>query len=243
MAGREWFCEVATEGRVAGGLPLDENGLGVLIGRLICDSVEVEHGNGRDVVRFVFGGSAAGPRQLILAAGAELFARDGVRATGVNAIITRAGVAKGTFYAHFPSKNDLVLAWLQSSPVDWFNGVRAEIEARAATPAERLALFFGVLGEWLAADELHGCQTLNAAAEARFADPARHSLAELQDEIEGYLRNAARDCGIDDPDRLAAQLLLLVEGAIVAAAAHGSAEPAATAQLAASRLVAAGDPD
>jgi AcrR family transcriptional regulator len=237
-AGGEWFCEVTATGRASSELPLDENGLGVLIGRLICDSVEIDQSKGRQLVRFVFGRPRVSPRERILGAGAELFARNGVRATGVDAIIARAGVAKGTFYAHFPSKNELVLAWLQSSSVQWFDGVRAEVEARAATPAERLALFFDVLGEWLAADEFRGCQTLNTAAEAHFADPARQALAELQGEIEEYLRLAATDAGLPDADRLASQLLLLVAGTITTATTRRSTEPATAARLAAARLVA-----
>ena len=237
-AGGEWFCEVSSAGRASGRLPLDENGLGIVIGRLICDAVEIDHSDGYSLVRFVFGRPRAGVRQRILAASAELFARDGVRGTGVSAIIDRAGVARGSFYGHFASKNELVLAWLESAPVRWFDGLRAEVEARAATPADRLTLFFDVLGEWLAADEFRGCQTLNTAAETRYAEPSRQALAELQEEIERYLRSAANDAGLSDPDALAAQLLLLVEGAITTMVARRSIAPATAARLAADRLIA-----
>jgi AcrR family transcriptional regulator len=239
QAGGEWFCEVAITGRSSGELPLDENGLGVLVGRLICESVEIDEGKDRRLVRFVFGRPRADARLRILGAGAELFCRDGVRATSVDAIIAQAGVAKATFYAHFPSKNELVLAWLRSSSVRWFDGVRAEVEARATTPVERLTLFFDVLGEWLAADDFRGCQILNTAAEEHYAEPTRRSLAELQGEIEGYLRSAATDAGLPDSDRLASQLLLLVPGTITAAATQRSTEPAAVAREAATSLVAA----
>lgn len=237
-AGGEWFCEVATTGRSSNDLPLDENGLGVLIGRLICESVEIDQSKDRQLVRFVFGRPRTNPRQRILGAGSELFARNGVRATSVDAIIARAGVAKATFYAHFSSKNELVLAWLRSSSVLWFDGVRAEVEARAATPEERLTLFFDVLGEWLAAEEFRGCQILNTASEERYAGPTRQSLAELHGEIEQYLRSAATEAGLDDSNRLAAQLLLLVPGTITAVATSRSTEPAAVARETAASLVA-----
>jgi hypothetical protein len=122
--------------------------------------------------------------------------------------------------------------------VRWFDGVRAEVEARTATPDDRLTAFFDVLGEWLVADESRGCQALNAAAEARYSDPEAHVLADLQREIEEYLRSTAADAGLADADRLARQLLLLVQGAIVTAATERSSEPAVTARLAAARLVA-----
>jgi AcrR family transcriptional regulator len=243
-AGGEWFCEIAGARRAADALPLDESGLGILIGRLICDRVEISDNAQSSVVRLVFGTPHPDARQRIVAAGAELFASDGVQATGVNAVIARAGVAKGTFYAHFPSKNDLVLAWLQSSSVRWFDGLRSELEARARSPAERLTLFFDILGEWLTADDFRGCQVLNRAAESRqLEDPARAALADLQREIELYLQSTAADAGLVDPDALAAQLFLLVPGTIITATARRSAEPAATAGIAAARLVAAATRD
>ena len=235
-AGGEWFCETEAVGRASNGLPFDENGLGVLIGRLICNRVEVDHGRGSVLVRFVFGVPRASPSERILAACTELFAENGVRATGINAIIALAGVAKATFYAQFASKNDLVIAWLQSSPVQWFDSVRAELEARTPSAAERLTLLFDLLGEWLAADEFHGCQILNTALEARRVDP---TLVELQSEIEEYLRSTARAAGLADPDGLAAQLLVLVTGTITIATARRSADFVEAARLAADSLVAA----
>jgi AcrR family transcriptional regulator len=231
-AGGEWFCEVAA----SGGPPFDENALGVLIGRLICDRVEVDLGPA-GIVRFVFGAPKARPRDRILSACTELFAENGVRATGINAIISRAGVAKGTFYAHFQSKNDLVIAWLQGSPVRWFDGVRTELEARTSSPVERLTLLFDVIGEWLAADEFHGCQATNTALEARLADPARSVLAELDSEIEAYLSSTARAAGLPDPDGTASQLLVLVSGTITTAVTRKSGDHVAAARRAAARLV------
>jgi AcrR family transcriptional regulator len=210
-----------------------------LIGRLICDRVEVVHSATGPLVRFVFGSPKATPRERILAASGELFAEQGIRGTGINAIIDRAGVAKATLYAHFGSKDQLVSAWLQSSPARWFDGVRAELEARSPTPAERLALLFDVLAEWLAADELHGCQALGAASEARTSEATRAMLAELDSEIEDYLRSTARAAGLGDPEGVASQLLVLVSGAINVATVRGSAAPVAAAGLAAQRLLAA----
>jgi AcrR family transcriptional regulator len=239
-AGGEWFCEVAGTGRAPGGLPFDENGLGIVIARLICDSVEIDYTDGL-LVRLVFGTPKASARDRILNAAAVLFAENGVRATSVNTIIEHAGVAKATFYAYFPAKNDLVLAWLQTAPVRWFEGLRAEVEARAASPAERLTLLFDVLGEWLEAGDFH-CATLDTASEVRSSDPARHALAELHGEIEEYLRSTATAAGLRDPDVLASQLLVLVMGTITTATARRSADPVAAARLAAiGLLVSAGE--
>jgi AcrR family transcriptional regulator len=223
-AGGEWFCELTAGGRAFGELPLDEDNFGILVGRLICDSVEIDESKDRQLVRFVFGTPRPNPRRRILDASAELFHRDGVRGTGVDAIIARARVAKGTFYANFASKDDLVLAWRESPRARWLDGVRAEVEARAATPAERLTLIFDVLGEWLAEDEFRGVQM-------------ESSLAEIQEEIETYFHSAATDAELVDADRIAAQLALLFMGTITSAAARRTAEPAADARLLAAGLV------
>jgi AcrR family transcriptional regulator len=148
-----------------------------------------------------------------------------VRATGVNTVIARAGVAKATFYAQFASKNDLVLEWLQSPKARWFDGLRSELEARTESPAERLTLLFDLLAEWLEADDFHGCHPETA-------------LADLQREIEQFLRSTAAAAGIVDAEAVATQLLLLVTGAITTATARRSADPVAAAQVIAARLVA-----
>jgi AcrR family transcriptional regulator len=236
--GGEWFSEVEQARRAPGALPLDDNAIGVLIGRLICDRVELVHTETSQLVRFVFGSPKASPRERILAASGELFAEHGIRGAGINAIIERAGVAKATFYAQFRSKDELVAAWLQTSPAHWFEGIRAELEARASSPLERLTLLFDVVGEWLAHDELHGCRALGAIAEARRSETTRSTADDLDSELEDYLRSTARGAGLPDADALAAQLLLLVSGAIGMAAARGSASPLETARLAARSLVA-----
>jgi AcrR family transcriptional regulator len=234
-AGGEWFCEVAPVGAGAGA-PLDESALGVVIGRMLCERVEIEHGTGGPLVRFVFGTPKASPSERILAASTELFAENGVRGTGINAIISRADVAKATFYAQFGSKDDLVTAWLQSVPVRWFDAVRTELEVRTTSPAERLTLLFEVVGEWLAFDDFHGCQILNTALESRLGGAA---LLDLHAEIEEYLRSTAHEAELADPDALAAQLAVLVAGTIASATARRSAQPAAAGRLAAEALVAA----
>jgi AcrR family transcriptional regulator len=65
--------------------------------------------------------SGQGPeaRQRLLLAASELFYRDGISATGVDALTEAAKVAKATFYRHFPSKDDLVMAWLQQPEARW----------------------------------------------------------------------------------------------------------------------------
>eukprot|EP01036_Dinobryon_divergens_P021358 gene21358-29320_t len=66
----------------------------------------------------------ASARDRILAAAGPLFYRDGYRAVGVDRVITMSGVAKATFYKHFPAKDDLIIAWLDRADAqmaNWFD--------------------------------------------------------------------------------------------------------------------------
>ena len=234
----EWFCEVRSDVGSAA-LPLNADDLGILIGRVISDRVEVAEDEHSRLVRFVFGKQSADPRQRIVTAASELFRNNGVRPTGINAVIAHAGVAKATFYAHFQSKDDLIRYWLESPAARWFDQVRSEIELRTAAPAERLTTFFDVLGEWLMEDDYRGCPFLNTATEFRNADHAfTQELADLTKEIEDYFRRAAAEAGFADPESVAQQVFLLVPGTITTATARASAEPARVARAAAERVLA-----
>ena len=235
----EWFCEIRSGRPGSDALPSGPDEIGVLIGRVISDRVEVADDKEGPLVRFVFGKQSADPRQRIVTAAAELFRANGVRTTGINAVIAHAGVAKATFYAHFESKDELIRFWLASPAVRWFDHVWAEIEARTGTPAKRLTAFFDVLGEWLTEDGFRGCPFINTAAEFRSADHAfSQELADRMTEIQDYFCRTAAEAGFADPEGVAEQLFLLVPGTITTAAARGSAEPARVARAAATRLVA-----
>src|SRR6185503_16342569 len=87
-------------------------------------------------------------RERILDTAYELFARRGVRDVGVDEVIDRANVAKATLYRHFPSKNDLVLAFLARREELWTTGfVEAEARRRGATPEDRLLAIFDVFDD------------------------------------------------------------------------------------------------
>ena len=238
-ANGEWFCEVGSEPSTPDVIPRTADDFAVIIGRIISDRVEVAEHRGGRLVRFVFGRQPADQRQKIISAASELFRANGVRTTGINAVIAHAGVAKATFYAHFRSKDDLIRLWLGSPTTRWFDHVRAEAEARAQTPTGRLIAFFEVLEEWLDTEGFRGCPFINTAIEFRNAANAyTQDLADLTVEIEEYFRQNAREAELADPEGVAQQLLLLVPGTITTATARASAEVARAAKVAASALVA-----
>jgi AcrR family transcriptional regulator len=157
----------------------------------------------------------AGPRERILAAAALLFAENGPGQTGVDLLIEAAGVAKATFYRHFPSKDALILAWLRDPQTRWFDRVRATAEARAATPGELVARLFDAVAEWLEAEDFLGCPYLNTAVEISSpGDPEAEAIRDYLGEIGAYLEAAVAAAGHRDADRLGRELHVLLAGSI-----------------------------
>jgi AcrR family transcriptional regulator len=97
-------------------------------------------------------------RERILDTAYELFSHNGIRAVGIDRIVAESGVAKMSLYHHFPSKDDLVLAFLELRMERWTRGwLEAEIERRAETPRERLLAVFDVFDEWFHESDFEGC--------------------------------------------------------------------------------------
>jgi AcrR family transcriptional regulator len=226
-----WHCDVT------GPAPGADDDLGLLIARMIGERVEVASGADTQTVRMTFSG-AADARRRILDAASELFYQNGIRATGINAIISHSGVAKATFFRHFPAKNDLVVAWLQEPATRWFDRIRTELDAKADAPASRLLAFFDLLGEWFAQDDFRGCAFQNAAAETpEVAHPVRQATQDYAFEIRNYLQQTAEAAGLSDPAGIAELLHLMAQGAIATAVVTRSSKPATLARAAAERIL------
>jgi AcrR family transcriptional regulator len=184
-------------------------------------------------------GEASTPRERILAAAALLFAENGVTRTGVDMLIAAAGVAKATFYRHFPSKEALVLAWLRDPRTRWFDRVRAQAEARAVAPDDQVLRFFEALAEWLEADDFIGCAYLNTSVET--SNPADAVSAAIHDylaEIERYLQGLVAAAGYSDAERLGTELHTLVAGSIMLGVANRTTANALAARDTAARVLA-----
>ena len=180
-------------------------------------------------------------RDLLLDAAARLFYADGIAATGVEAVARTAGVTKPTLYAHFGSKSELVTATLEARHARRTDELAAWI-AREDDPRERVLAVFGYLGDFYAREGERGCAFLNAAAELPAGDPAtRAAVAAEKDWLLGWLADLARDAGLATPERLASQLLLLVDGIagrVVVGGRAAAPGAVADAELAARALVA-----
>ena len=184
------------------------------------------------------GAAREAPRDRLLAAAAQLFHESGIQATGVDSLIEAAGVAKATFYRHFPSKEDLVVAWLKDERTNWFRDVRAVAEDRAASPVEVIPLVFEAAAEWFEAEGYRGCPYLNAAVEITDPDhPALGVLRGYLDYVAEQLTSLAAAAGLPEPESAGHQLQILLAGALSQALARHSMEPFQTAREAATRLV------
>lgn len=104
------------------------------------------------------------PRDRILEVASQLFFEQGYRATGINEVIAKSGVAKATFYNHFPTKDDLCLVYLQDRNTTEYETVVAYVHDHD-TPEERFLAVMGSLCPWLEANSLRGCAFLNMVAE------------------------------------------------------------------------------
>jgi AcrR family transcriptional regulator len=160
-----------------------------------------------------------GARQRILDTAYDLFSRHGVRAVGVDRIVAESGVAKMSLYRHFPSKDELVLSFLQEREDRWTRDwLAAEVERRAAFPAERMLAIFDVFGEWFQLAEFEGCAFINVLLE--FDDRAsavRQASAGHLRNIRSFVSELAAGAGALDPDALAHKWHILMKGSIVAA--------------------------
>jgi AcrR family transcriptional regulator len=177
-------------------------------------------------------------RERILAAAYELFARHGIRAVGVDTIIRKSGVAKMTLYRHFPSKDDLVLAFLRRREDLWTRAwLQEEVSRRETEPGKQLLAVFDVFDGWFRKEDFEGCSFINVLLELpEHGHPAHRASVDHLATIRDFLRGLAEQAGVRDPDQLSRQWHMLMKGSIVAAA-EGDREAATRAREVASLLL------
>ena len=168
----------------------------------------------------------------------RLFARRGYHATGIDTILAEAGVAKMTLYHHFKSKDELIVAALKKRDAEWRSWFMRRVDELGKSPREKLRALFKVLEEWFGNRDYHGCSFAQAATEFREPKHAVHKMAtEHKQRLLDYLRGLATDAGVRNPDLLARQLSLLIEGAVIHMEVFREPQVARTADDAAQKLV------
>jgi AcrR family transcriptional regulator len=179
-------------------------------------------------------------RQRILDTAAEMFYREGVRAVGIDAIIARSGVAKMSLYRHFPSKDALVTTWLEDrNEFFWRRWKRAEATC-AGNPRGQLEAILDMVAATASHPKWRGCPFLNTGTEfPEPAHPARGVILANKRAARERLQALATAAGARDPDLLAQQLQLLIDGAYAIGQSLGPAGPAKTVASAGRALIAA----
>jgi AcrR family transcriptional regulator len=100
-------------------------------------------------------------RERILLTAHDLFYAEGIRATGIDKIIKQASVTKVTFYRHFPSKNELILAFLDYRHLSWINWFKEAIKRHGST----IEAVVPALLEWFDSEHFRGCAFINSVGE------------------------------------------------------------------------------
>ena len=122
----------------------------------------------------------------------RMFSARGVRDVGVDEVVERAGVAKATLYAHFPSKDDLVLAFLEEREQRWtLAWVEAEARGRGSEPEEQLLAIFDLFDEWFHRDDFEGCAFINVLLEMGPDHPAGSASVPHLENIRELVRRLA----------------------------------------------------
>jgi len=170
------------------------------------------------------------PAERILATADKLFYTQGIRAVGVDTIAAEAGVSKRTLYNHYPSKDALIAAYLTT---------RFKQIAPSDAPArEQILGTFDRLERIFQATGFRGCPFVNAVAE--IGDPkhaASRIAVEFKDQRRQWFRELLLRVGVKDPDALAIQLQILVDGAIATALVRNDRAVARSARAAAEVLL------
>ncbi len=181
---------------------------------------------------------ATATRQRILTAAEDLFYQEGIRATGVDRIAAHAGITKRTLYQHFPSKDDLITAYVEGNERPALGRYQALV-ADVAEAADQVERIFGNLGRVAANPRWKGCSFARVAAELAGSPghPALLAASRHKQAFEAWLADILGQT-VRRPAEIARQVMILLDGAITEILIHRDASYAAVAGRAAAALIA-----
>jgi AcrR family transcriptional regulator len=177
-------------------------------------------------------------RERLLAASDELFYRNGVHSTGIDAVIEKAGVAKGSLYYIFGGKDELVAAYLRGRLDAWRGRVTAA-QAGVDDPEEKILAVFDAIADYVSLPEFRGCPFVNAAAEAPAGEAQEMAIKEYRRWVRESFVALAAETGVTGPAALADALIVLYDGALATAEVDNTARAAAMTAKRVARLTVA----
>ncbi|API56200.1 TetR/AcrR family transcriptional regulator [Rhizobium leguminosarum] len=160
------------------------------------------------------------PRERILKTASDLFYRLSINSVGIDRIIAESGVAKMTFYKHFPSKAALVATYLRYKSAIWFQMLSTATDRAGLSPLERVLAIFDALDEPLRAPSFRGCPFVKGLAEfgpeANSPD-VQATIAEYFKGLHEFVASLIEALALKNPEKAVIQVLSLIQGAIVMA--------------------------
>lgn len=154
-------------------------------------------------------------RERILETASRLFYQEGLRATGVDRIIAESGVAKMSFYRHFPSKTGLIAAFLNARHEYWMAWFTGEVDARINAGGD-LEVIADVLEDWFQQPDFRGCAFINTVAEAGSASSEEKDIAvRHKTDLAHYVKTLAQRLALPEPAKVAEDVMIIIEGTIV----------------------------
>lgn len=163
---------------------------------------------------------ALAPRERVLKTASDLFYRLSINSVGIDRIIAESGVAKMTFYKHFPSKAALISAYLRYKSNIWFRMLATATERPGLSPVERVLAIFDALDKPLRSLSFRGCSFTRGLAE--FGPEAntpevQATIAAYFNELHDFVASLIMPLGLSDPERTVIQILSLIQGSFVVA--------------------------
>ena len=179
-------------------------------------------------------------RQKILDVAGDLFFRYGFRAVGVDRIVRESGIAKMTLYRYFQSKDNLIVAYLEQANRQFQDWLEHALGANPGNPREQLLDVFAALQILALSPRCIGCAFLITVAEfPELESPAHQAALAHKRSVMARFVEIASQAGARQPESLADQLYLLMEGVFATVRMFGPDNPAANVTAAARALIAA----
>jgi AcrR family transcriptional regulator len=178
-------------------------------------------------------------RDAVLDAADQLFYQRGVQAVSMDELRDLAGLPLKRIYAVFPSKADLVEAYLVRRDERWRDRIVVYVTKRSNDPREQLLLVFDALAAWIRHEpHFRGCAFHNAIGELGGTSPTAAAIVRAnKHHLRSFLERTARRAKLRQPKQVALQLMVIAEGALITAAIDGDPDVPLKVKVAAATIL------
>lgn len=168
--------------------------------------------------------------ERILNVAEDLFYNEGIQSVGIDRIVEESNVALNTMYKHFASKDKLVEIYLKDRDIKWMNWLNSFIN-KENEPIKKILSIFDALEQWFHEEGYRGCAFINASGELGYTKPIVYEISKNHKEnIYNEILQILTTTNIEQKEKIAKQMMILIEGSIVQAYLNGEKEAAANAK-------------